>query len=190
MDRVARFEKVSFEQFYSDCVDCFWGNNFQYKNEAEQNEIKLLVRSWYDSIKLPERATMGSAGYDFFLPFKIELAQEEIFRFPTGIRCEMNSGWVLMMFPRSGIGFKYGIRFANTAGVIDSDYYHSSNEGHIWAKVVNDWPNAERVSFDVGAAFAQGILMPFGITYNDSVTAVRDGGLGSTDGKSENPKNK
>ncbi len=55
-------------------------------------------------------------------------------------RCarEMDEGWVLKLYPRSGLGFKYRVQLNNTVGIIDSDYFHSDNEGHIFVKITND----------------------------------------------------
>jgi dUTP pyrophosphatase len=58
---------------------------------------------------------------------------------PTGIRAVgMNTDTVLLMAPRSGLGFRYRVGLANTIGVIDSDYAGSSNEGHIMVKITYD----------------------------------------------------
>lgn len=134
----------------------------------------------YDTAKLPVRATSGSAGYDFFLNEDIALEPHEQTVIDTGIRARIDDGWFLMLCPRSGLGFKYAVRLANTVGIIDSDYYFSDNEGHIRVKLINgDKP----IALSKGTAFAQGIFVPFGITADDQSTTVRNGGLGSTDGR-------
>ena len=171
MNKIAKFEKVSYEQFKKDIVD----NEF-YIDE----ETTLRI---YESIKLPKRATTGSAGYDFFSPFNIYLAVNNDVKIPTGIRCKIDDGWVLKEYPRSGHGFKYGVHMANTVGIIDADYYYSDNEGHIFIKLVNDSVLAKDMQIDEGTAFCQGIFLPFGITVDDEVTEVRNGGMGSTDKK-------
>ena len=110
MNKIALFEKVSLGQFgegYSG-ADC---------------------ESVYADIGLPRRATVGSAGYDFFAPYDFTLAPGETAKIPTGIRVKMEDGWVLMLFPRSGLGFKYRVQLDNTVGIIDGDYYDSDNEG-------------------------------------------------------------
>lgn len=66
------------------------------------------------------------------------LAPGETIKIPTGIRVQMETGWVLQCYPRSGLGFKYRLQLNNTVGIIDSDYYFSDNEGHIFAKLTND----------------------------------------------------
>ncbi len=131
----------------------------------------------YDDAVLPRRATVGSAGYDFYLPCDLSLAPHESIIVDTGIRAKIDDGWMLMICPRSGLGFKYAVRLANTVGIIDSDYYYSDNEGHIRIKLINgDTP----LELQKGKAFAQGIFIPYAITYDDDCTDNRNGGLGST----------
>ncbi len=129
-------------------------------------------------IPLPKRATAGSAGYDFVTPVGITLAPGEAVTIPTGIRAEMQVGWVLMLFPRSGLGFKHQIRLANTVGVIDADYAHAANEGHIMVRLVNGGPAP--VALEQGTRFCQGVFLPFGTAEEDAIQTTRDGGFGST----------
>ena len=68
----------------------------------------------------------------------------------------------------------------NTVGIIDSDYYHSDNEGHIFAKITNDSNEGKTLSIKQGEGFIQGIFVEYGVTYDDEVTAIRNGGFGST----------
>ena len=167
MQRIAEFEKVTFSQFEKD---------FQ-KNFGESYDIKAI----YEAIKLPHRATTGSAGYDFFAPVDLTLEKNETLLIPTGIRAKIDEGWVLNIFPRSGLGFKHRIQLDNTVGIIDSDYYFSSNEGHIMIKISCDaYDDGHSVEIKQGSGFAQGIFMPFGITTDDNVSEKRDGGFGST----------
>ena len=178
MYRIAKFEKVSYEQFKKDWIDTFV-NKF---NEIDEEMIESIIRKIYDSIKLPKRATFGSAGYDFFCPNNIAVEMNGTVKIPTGIRCKMDSGWVLKCYPRSGHGFKFGIHLANTVGIIDEDYYGSDNEGHIFIKLVNDsvLGATKPIEIKTGDAFCQGIFVPFGITVDDEVNVIRNGGFGST----------
>lgn len=168
MNRIASFEKVNFEQFKEAWEDTF--------NATEERS----VRDIYDSIKLPMRATSGSAGYDFYAPVTIELKPGETMKIPTGIRSKMEDGWVLMCFPRSGLGFKFRMQLNNTVAIIDSDYYYSDNEGHIFAKITNDSREGKTLKVDCGSGFMQGIFVPYGVTYDDDQTVIRNGGFGST----------
>ena len=160
----AKFDKVSFEQFKQGMED------YSY----------LDLLSVYDALKLPKRATKGSAGYDFFSPISFTLNPGETIKIPTGIRCEMNPSWVLMIYPRSGLGFKYRLQLNNTVGIIDSDYYYSDNEGHIFIKLTNDSNENKSLSIKAGEGIAQGIFMTYGLTIDDDATDIRNGGFGST----------
>ncbi|MBQ1546462.1 MAG: deoxyuridine 5'-triphosphate nucleotidohydrolase [Clostridia bacterium] len=166
MNSIAAFEKVGYNVFLDWC-----------KKEGMGSENAKAV---YDSIKLPRRATVGSAGYDFFSPFNITVEAGGSVVIPTGIRCHMDEGWVLMLFPRSGLGFKTGMHLANTVGIIDADYYYSDNEGHILVKIVNDSSLAANLTLQSGGAFCQGIFLPFGIAEGDDTSEIRNGGFGSS----------
>ncbi len=166
--RVGHFEKVSFPQFLNAIKD-------EFGEKWSDDEI----RQFYDDIKLPVRATKGSAGYDFFSPIPFSLKDWEDIKIPTGIRVLIDDGWFLACHPRSGLGFKNYLRLSNTTGIIDSDYAFSSNEGHIWAKVRVEKAGGS-VNIQSGMAFMQGIFMPYGVTYDDATDGVRDGGFGST----------
>lgn len=173
-----KFEKISFQEYY----------NYYKKVQAEAQEKYGI---WYDvdpetlheeweAIKLPQRSTEGSAGYDFFAPYKMvfDRYDSRFQTFPTGIRFVTDRDDIfLMCVPRSGLGFKAQMRLANTCGIIDSDYCHSDNEGHIIAKFTTN----EDCVVEQGKAFMQGIIVPFFKTDDDKSTEKRNGGFGSTD---------
>lgn len=163
MQNITKFEKVSYEQYNRDLL---------------KNNIKDVDS--YENIKLPKRATKGSAGYDFYTPFDIELKPNDTISIPTGIRCKMNENYVLMIFPRSSLGFKYRLNLDNTVGIIDSDYYNALNEGHIMIKVTNNSLDNKTLILQKGDAFAQGIFVTYGITCDDETNEIRVGGFGST----------
>lgn len=168
MKRIAKFEKVSKERFIEDWLDEFASETI---SEAEQI---------YNKLKLPKRATVGSAGYDFFTPITFVIRPGETIKIPTGIRVKIDNGWVLKCYPRSGLGFKYRLQLNNTVGIIDSDYYSSDNEGHIFCKLTNDSNEEKTVTLDEGMGFMQGIFVEYGITVDDEQDKVRNGGMGST----------
>ena len=87
---------------------------------------------------------------------------------------------MLKIYPRSGLGFKFRLQLNNTVGIIDSDYFYSDNEGHIFIKITNDSNEGKTVQVKAGTGFAQGIFLEYGITVDDDATAVRNGGFGST----------
>mgnify|MGYP000092021635 FL=1 len=168
MHRIAQFFKVSEDNF----VEAFREEFSQY-TEAD-------VKDMYASLKLPERATKGSAGYDFYAPFAFSLPPGSTMKIPTGIRVKMDEDWVLQLYPRSGLGFKYRLQMNNTVGIIDSDYFYSDNEGHIFAKITNDSNEGKTLEIGAGTGFMQGIFVQYGITVDDAAEGIRNGGFGST----------
>ncbi len=168
MRGIAKFSKVSFDEFMAGVNDVMPG--------ISKEEVEVM----YDDLKLPKRATKGSAGYDFYAPYTFTLKPGETIKIPTGIRARMDEEWVLCLYPRSGLGFKYRLQLNNTVGIIDSDYYFSDNEGHIFAKITNDSNEGKELTVDKGLGFMQGLFMEFGTTVDDDVTEERNGGFGST----------
>lgn len=168
MRKIAQFFKVSGEQFMEGMKDCF--------PQYTETEIGAV----YEALKLPKRATKKSAGYDFFLPVDVTLAPGGTVKIPTGVRVRMEDEFVLKLYPRSGLGFKYRLQLNNTVGIIDADYYDSDNEGHIFAKLTNDSKEGKSVVLKAGDGFMQGIFLEYGITVDDDATQVRNGGFGST----------
>ena len=165
METAGRFELVSEKEFIKD----------------SQGLLKGDPSERYQNLKLPRRATAGSAGYDFFLPEEIEVKPGQTVTIPTGIRVKMRRDYVLLLMPRSSLGFRYRMQLNNTVGVIDSDYYHADNEGHIFARITNDTNQDKTMSLSAGTAFLQGIFMRYGLAEDDDTVTERTGGIGSTD---------
>lgn len=163
--KVAEFEKVSFEQFEKDCF-----NTIPF--------IKEDMNAMYDNICLPIRKTKGSAGHDFVSPFNFTIRPGDSITIPTGIRCKISTGYVLLIYIRSSMGIKKGAKLSNGTGVIDSDYYYADNEGHIFAKIENHGSSPLKVKS--GDGILQGVFVPFGVADVGEVTAKRTGGIGST----------
>ena len=158
---IGKFEKVSKEQFKKDLKD-----------------ILNIEDDFYDEIVLPRRATEGSAGYDFTSPIDIYLKPGEMIKVPSGIRCKFENGYVLNIFPRSSLGFKYQLCLANTVGIIDADYYNADNEGHIIIALVNR--GNKDISIKKGERFVQGIFFKFYTVDEEKVETKRKGGFGSS----------
>ena len=131
MRNVAKFEKVTYAQFFNSFIDTF------QITHSDDKKIKSEIENIYKDLILPKRATTGSAGYDFKSPVAFTLKPKDTIKMPTGIRCKMDEDIVLMIYPRSSLGFKYRLILDNTVGIIDSDYYNSDNEGHIFIKFTN-----------------------------------------------------
>ena len=154
MHRIAKFHFVSPAQFMTAMQE-------EYPQYTEEQ-----IKEMYEALKLPKRA--------------FQLTPGETIKIPTGIRAEMQEDWVLQIYPRSGLGFKYRLQMNNTVGIIDSDYFFSDNEGHIFMKITNDSNEGKTVEVLAGTGFAQGIFMQYGITEDDDAEGIRNGGFGST----------
>lgn len=164
------FEKVSYD---------IWKEAW---NNTDVPEEQIL--SWYNELKLPKQGTRHSAGMDFFAPYSMKILPNNSIIIPTGIRWVTdihNKDKVLMIMPRSGMGFKYGVRLSNTTAVIDADYCEAENMGHILIKLYN--PSDETISVMRGNAFAQGIVTQYYICQDAESDDNRTGGIGSTDKK-------
>ena len=149
----------------------------------------------------PTRSTNQSAGYDFRIPFDLICEVDKEYSIPTGIKWNPKGSYlnistqpyssllsvhkyypwykVLVLVPRSSLGFQYGFTLLNTVGVIDSDYYNNTaNEGHIIVKFKVD----RELDLYKGQKFCQGIILPFLLDGDDTgVQVIRSGGMGSTD---------
>lgn len=171
---MSHFEKVSFERWKADCG---------IKGLPDKE-----MREWFDAIKMPAQATASSAGCDFFMPFNLNFEAGSKFRIATGIRWVTDDdpsdrAKVLLIYPRSGLGFKYGIRLSNTVGVIDADYCDSDNEGHIIISLEN--PSGQTIPLPEGKPFVQGIVVKYEIPDGAASDAARNGGFGSTDSRTD-----
>ncbi len=167
-----QFEKVSKGQFLKDI------EKHQQVN-LEEPTIKSHMEFAYDIfVSPPKRATSGSAGYDFVSPISVCINPGQKIVVPTGIRARMAKEKVLLIVPRSSLGFKYQIGLANTIGVIDSDYYFGDNEGHIMIALENR--GQEQVLIEAGDRFAQGLFVSYFTTDDDDAIGERTGGMGST----------
>lgn len=199
-EKIATFEKVSLKEFTRAMKELF--PVYQFKD----GQLETML----NNIPMPRRSTHGSAGYDFFTPFEFVLRPGTSIVIPTGIRVKFEetinedttvnfSDWALIMMPKSGIGTKTSIRLSNTLGLIDCDYYYSSNEGHIMVKLEMpvDLPSDPNTTtkfgttlgisrkvykFEEHCKFVQGMFIKYGITTDDDTYEKenRDGGFGST----------
>ena len=151
-----------------------------YTNDYNKFEYVSWSRKEFS---LPQRATEGSAGYDFFSPVDTIIYPNETKEFSLEVKCKIKRGEFLMIPPRSSLGFKNDnhVALTNTIGIIDSDYYNNpDNEGEIKLRLHN-FGNSPFV-IKKGMALVQGIFMKYDITVDDSPRdKVRLGGLGSTD---------
>ena len=171
------FEKITREQWVKDVINSY---QLEYLTEGHFEKINKL----YDGIKLPKRATKYSAGYDFYVNGDVVIPWGDSYIIPTGIRwvCdkEEDKNKVLQLYPRSGIGFRTGVRLMNTVGIIDADYWEGNNEGHIMVKLYNPMDSYMRVKD--GEAIVQGVITEYHTCDDEEeIVEKRTGGMGSTD---------
>lgn len=162
------FEKVSLDQFLA--------AGASHSPGLSQAELAQA----YEGIALPRRSTAASAGYDFVAPWAFRLAPGQSLTLPTGIRAFMDPNVVLMIFPRSGLGSRFRMQLANTVGLIDADYVHADNQGHIMVRISNDSQDGKTLEVAAGDRFVQGIFLPYLTTDDDTAQGRRTGGHGST----------
>lgn len=131
------------------------------------------------SVRLPKRATMKSAGYDFEICESVTLNPGEIKRAKTGVKAYMNDDEVLKLYPRSSLPAKYGVTIPNNVGIIDADYYgNEKNDGAIFIQLINF--SKQPVTLEKNTRIAQGIFIKYLKAEHDTFVGKRTGGFGST----------
>lgn len=126
----------------------------------------------------PKRSTIQSAGYDIYSPVDVEVNPGEKVVIDTGVAFEDTdhvvgmTEWVFKIYPRSSLGFKYGMRFSNSVGIVDMDYRDT---------IKLSIEVTEPMHIKKGDRIAQGIFVSYGVLYDeDKPTEYRNGGIGST----------
>ena len=140
------------------------------------------VKRIEEDIKLPERSTLSSAGYDFFAINDITIPAHTTQIVMTGIKCELMPNMALILANRSSNPIKKGLLLINGIGVIDADYYgNEDNDGEIGFAFYN--MKDTNVEIKKGDKLGQGLIVNFIKTeddYTSCTKATRAGGFGST----------
>ena len=140
-------------------------------------QVKVKLHS--PNARLPQKSTDGSACFDVFATNTeiVAVQQQSGAVFGTGLSFEIPEGYALMVYSRSGHGFKNNVRLANCVGVIDSDY-----RGELKVKLA-----ADETTYLVqpGERIAQCMVIPIPVvsfveTTDTAETARGAGGFGST----------
>lgn len=140
-------------------------------------KIQLLHSSLIANLLYPQRSTLNAAGFDLFMPEAGSVRGEAI-KIGLGFASEIPEGWMAMLLPRSGVGFKHGLEVNNTVGIIDSDY-----RGEWFASLRTksglafNWAAGERV---LQAVLVPRYLGEVELVESVAATARGTGGLGST----------
>lgn len=147
--------------------------------------MKVKLKLGYGA-KAPTYGTYGSACFDIYAK-DVKMVHENVYEYSTGLYFEIPEGYVLMVYSRSGQGFKYQTRLSNCVGVIDSDY-----RGELKVQCISDVIYEQTCitsksfdPYDLSKAIAQGMVIPvdqveFDLTDSLSKTERGSGGFGST----------
>lgn len=151
------------------------GRKFEFVERVikeKEDEVKVCM-------KLPERSTKKSAGYDFYSMEDVVCKSHEITMVKTGIKAKFPEDEALLLFNRSSNPKKKGLIILNGVGVVDADYYgNKDNDGEIAGLFYN--MRDEDVKIEAGDKIMQGIFVKYGITDDDAAEGERTGGFGST----------
>ena len=130
--------------------------------------------------KVPTGGTRGAAGYDLYSDneYPVTIKPGTVIKIPTGIGIAIPEGCVGLIFPRSGLATKMGLRLANSVGVIDSDY-----RGNIIVALYND--SKEDRIIEPHERIAQIVIIPYCHVNFEEVKSLDStergtGGFGST----------
>jgi dUTP pyrophosphatase len=137
----------------------------------------VRVQKLHAEALLPDYQSHGAACFDLHTVHAGVVAPGKAEVFHTGIAFEVPEHHVMLVYSRSGHGFKSGVRLSNCVGVIDSDY-----RGEVMVKLTSDH---ETLEIAAGARIAQAMIVPAPHVQlewaDDLKTTVRGhGGMGST----------
>lgn len=161
-----------------DDIDLFAGPGEPMTLLPEVTPLTLKVKRLHDDAKLPVYATDGSACFDIHTDEQFSLLPGQSRAFTTGLKVEVPPGYALLVYSRSGHGFKNGVRLVNSVGIIDSDY-----RGELAVGLRNE--GSDLFIVHPGDRIAQGMLIPVPavqIVEVDELNATErgEGGFGST----------
>ena len=146
--------------------------------------FELVSKYNNETILMPKRATKKSACYDIFnnTGNDIILQPGQLSNaISTKVKSYMLDDEVLMASVRSGHGFKYSVKLANSVGVIDCDYYNNEkNEGEIFIKLHNQ--GDKELVIKSNEAMAQFMFIKYLLADDDNFIDgdIRKDGFGST----------
>lgn len=166
------------ERFYINKSWTFGGTEYALSDtfwQAVENSVLICESEFFD---IPKKATDGAACFDIQSADNTEIAPKNSGVVRTGLKFKIPAGYVMLVFSRSGHGFKNGVRLANSVGVIDSDY-----RGEVKVKLQND--GDETFSVRYGDRVAQAMLLPVPCVPMVASVVTEDtergaGGFGST----------
>lgn len=141
--------------------------------------MQIKIQKAHPKAVVPTYATPGAACFDLHSVHDGDFGMLWSSKvFDTGLKFEIPEGQVMLIFSRSGDGFKRDVRLANCVGVIDSDY-----RGEVKVKLTADCMRENYIN--AGDRIAQALILPvervqFLVVDGLSVTDRGEGGFGST----------
>lgn len=146
--------------------------------------LQLKIKKLHQDAVVPKYATAGAACFDLHAccpgttPLLMRNPGCVAATFDTGLSFEIPPEWVMLIFSRSGHGFKSETRLANCVGVIDSDY-----RGQVFVRLTVD--DGGELSVAHGDRIAQAMLVPIPRVALIEASELSDtergaGGFGST----------
>jgi len=140
--------------------------------------IEVKINKKHKNVKTPTYATDGSGCFDLYASHAGHVSQDDPTIFETGLKFEIPENHVMLIFSRSGHGFKDDVRLSNCVGVIDHDY-----RGEVMVKLCAD--NDGMLTVNEGDRIAQAIVVPYPkVTFIEvddlSETERGTGGFGHT----------
>lgn len=143
--------------------------------------MNVKIKKIHPDAKVPVYGSKGAACFDLYAARIIDIADdiELTVTYGTGLQFEVPEGHVMMIYSRSGHGFKHGITLVNSTGVIDADY-----RGEVCVKLRKTRIDMYGIP-DVGERIAQAMILPVEQVAFEEVdelsnTERGEGGFGST----------
>ena len=141
--------------------------------------MMLCYKKTLPNARVPQQASADAACFDLFAAHPALIRAGEANTIDTGLAFDIPIGHAMMVYSRSGMGFKHGVRLGNCVGVIDADY-----RGSVYIRLHNDSPYEFRVEAGDRIAQAMVIQVPYNYEFyetdNFSETLRGAGGMGST----------
>ena len=141
--------------------------------------VELAVELCRDGAVVPRYSRAGDGGMDVVCPVDMVIPAGKTAIVPTGLKVAVPYGWMLLVFPRSGLSAHTGLRVANSPGLIDAGYRDEVG-------IVLHNTGTEDYALAAGARIAQFVLLhrtEIRFRPVDSVAAIghnRGGGFGHT----------
>ena len=128
--------------------------------------MKLNVKRLTDTAKIPTYAHDGDACFDIYSDgLKSISGSTQVHE--TGLKFEIPKGYAMMIYSRSGMGFKDNTRLANCVGVVDSGYV-----GEVMVKLTRDDGCIHTFEYKRGDRIAQAMLIPVPVVEFEEVDYV------------------